>query len=332
MLVFLLVLAVDACCRCRHGFTKLATLPLHERTSIRGYIALAVIALWASRRHLIAVIRKVFGGAEDLDDLNEPMRYRTAVLGLIGVMVFLICFCYRGGATVLITVSFFILYYAISIAITRMRAELGTPVHDLHYSGPDEILTRTIGTRKLGRGNLVMFSMFWFINRAYRSHPMPHQLEGFKMAERTRMNLRHLAFALMFAALLGSLSGFWALIDRGYRLGMETRAFWPSLSAFGIEPYRRLDRWLTTPTDTLIAESGFMICGFIIASFLMLFRMRFVWWAPPSRRICYLDELGNERDMELPFCKLAHQVATVATWWNWAASPCCPFLLGAYSR
>ena len=73
-----------------------------------------------------------------------------------------------------------------------MRAELGTPVHDLHYSGPDEILTRTIGTRKLGRGNLVMFSMFWFINRAYRSHPMPHQLEGFKMAERTRMNLRHL--------------------------------------------------------------------------------------------------------------------------------------------
>ncbi len=35
------------------------------------------------------------------------------------------------------------------------------------------------------------------------------------MAERTRMNLRHLALALMLAALLGSLSGFWALIDRG---------------------------------------------------------------------------------------------------------------------
>jgi hypothetical protein len=98
------------------------------------------------------------------------------------------------------------------------------------------------------------------------------------MAERTRMNLRYLAFALMLAALLGSLSGFWALIDRGYQLGMEARAYSPSLSAFGIEPYRRLDRWLTTPTDTLIAESGFMICGFIIASFLMLFRMRFVWW------------------------------------------------------
>ena len=49
-----------------------------------------------------------------------------------------------------ITISFFVLYYAISIAVTRMRAELGTPVHDLHYSGPDEILTRTIGNAKAG--------------------------------------------------------------------------------------------------------------------------------------------------------------------------------------
>ena len=260
------------------GLRSLPYFPYMREQASGGYIALAVIALWASRKHLIAVIRKTAGVSGKLDDLNEPMRYRTAILGLVGVMVFLICFCYRGGATVGITIVFFGLYYAISIAVTRMRAELGTPVHDLHYSGPDEILTRTIGTRKLGRGNLVMFSMFWFINRAYRSHPMPHQLEGLKMAERTRMNLQYLALALMLAVLIGSLSGFWALIDRGYRLGMETRAYWPSLSAFGIEPYRRLERWLSTPTDTLIAESGFMVSGFIVASFLMFLRMRFVWW------------------------------------------------------
>ena len=31
-----------------------------------------------------------------------------------------------------------------------MRAELGTPVHDLHYSGPDEILTRNSRHTKVG--------------------------------------------------------------------------------------------------------------------------------------------------------------------------------------
>ncbi|MCZ6676609.1 MAG: hypothetical protein O7E52_05095 [Candidatus Poribacteria bacterium] len=260
------------------GLQSLPRFPYMGEQASGGYIALCVIALWASRHHLIQVTRKAFSGATELDDTGEPMRYRTAVFGLIGVMAFLVLFCYYGGASIRMASAFFALYYAISIAITRMRAELGTPVHDLHYSGPDEILTRAFGTRRLGKGNLVMFSMFWFINRAYRSHPMPHQLEGFKIAERTQMNPRRIAFALMLAALLGSLAGFWALVDRGYRLGMETRAYRPSLSAFGIEPYRRLDRWLSSPTDTLAAETGFMGLGFLLTSVLMFFRMRFVWW------------------------------------------------------
>ncbi len=260
------------------GLRSLPSFPYMNEQASGGYIALCVIALWASRSHLLQVMKNAFGRETNLDDSDEPMRYRTAVFGLIGVMAFLVFFCYRGGASVKVAFAFFALYYAISIAITRMRAELGTPVHDLHDSGPDEILTRAIGTRRLGRGNLVMFSMFWFINRAYRSHPMPHQLEGFKMAERIHTNPRRIVFALMLAAFLGSLAGFWALIDRGYRLGMEVRAYWPSLSAFGIEPYRRLDGWLSSPTDTSVAETAFMGLGFLLTSLLMLFRMQFVWW------------------------------------------------------
>ena len=59
---------------------------------------------------------------------------------------------------------------------------------------------------------------------------------------------------------------------------MEVRAYWPSLSAFGIEPYRRLARWLQAPEETLIPESGFMGIGFLLTTVLMFFRMRFVWW------------------------------------------------------
>ena len=260
------------------GLRALPNFPYMNEQASGGYVALCVIALWASRQHLAAVSKKALGLTTTLDDAEEPMRYRTAAFGLVGVIAFLLLFCYRGGATIGVAFAFFAFYYAISVAVTRMRAELGTPVHDLHYSGPDEILTRAMGTRRLGRGNLVMFSMFWFINRAYRSHPMPHQLEGFKIAERTHMDGRRIAFALMLATLLGSLAGFWALIDRGYRLGMEVRAYYPSLSAFGIEPYRRLDRWLGAPTDPLIPETSFMGIGFIVTSLLMLFRMRFVWW------------------------------------------------------
>lgn len=260
------------------GFRSLPGFPYMNEQASGGYLALCVLAVWASRRHLLHVGQALFSRNKLQEDKDEPISYRAAVLGLITVMVFLVVFCYYGGANIGVMLAFFIIYYMISIAITRMRAELGTPVHDLHYSGPDQILTRVVGTRRLGRDNLVMFSMFWFINRAYRSHPMPHQLEGFKIMERTNMTKHRIIFALMLAAVLGALAGFWALIDRGYRLGMEVRAYSPSLSAFGIEPYRRLTGWLQSPTDTLIPESVFTGFGFLLTTVLMLFRMRFVWW------------------------------------------------------
>ena len=260
------------------GFRSLPGFPYMNEQASGGYLALCVLALWASRRHLLQIGGMLFSQNRSQDGRDEPISYRVTVFGLITVMISLVIFCYYGGANIGVMLAFFVIYYMISIAITRMRAELGTPVHDLHYSGPDQILTRVVGTRRLGRDNLVMFSMFWFINRAYRSHPMPHQLEGFKIMDRTNMTMRRIIFAFMLATVLGALSGFWALIDRGYRLGMEVQAASPSLSAFGIEPYRRLSGWLQSPTDTLIPESGFMGFGFLMTTMLMLFRMRFVWW------------------------------------------------------
>jgi two-component sensor histidine kinase len=41
------------------------------------------------------------------------------------------------------------------------------------------------GSEKLGPANFVGFSMLWWFNRTYASHPSPHQLESFKIAERT---------------------------------------------------------------------------------------------------------------------------------------------------
>ena len=52
-------------------------------------------------------------------------------------------------------------------AITRMRAEMGVPVHDMHNGGPDQLIRPTLGTRRLGAANLTILSMFWFFNRAH---------------------------------------------------------------------------------------------------------------------------------------------------------------------
>lgn len=271
------------------GMRSLPGFPYMTEQASGGYLALAVIAFWVSRRHIKEVFKKAIGYRIELDDSEEPMKYRTAIIGMICSLAFIFFFCSKygissviykstAGMSTIIILVFFVIYFAISTSVTRMRAELGSPVHDLHYSGPDEIMVRVWGTRRLGVGNLSMFSLFWFINRAYRSHPMPHQLEGFKLAERTRTSNKGLVLAMMLATVLGSLSAFWALIDRGYRLGMEIRVPWPSLTAFGREPYARLQSWLITLTGTDYPRSIFTGIGILFTILLMIARMRFFWW------------------------------------------------------
>jgi hypothetical protein len=51
-------------------------------------------------------------------------------------------------------------------------------VHDLHFSGPDHVLTRSLGTPAFSSRDLTVLSFFYWFNRAYRSHPMPFGIEG----------------------------------------------------------------------------------------------------------------------------------------------------------
>src|SRR5207302_10532311 len=106
------------------------------------------------------------------------------VVGLAAGNVCVFLFCRAAGMTPVMIVVFFLIYFLLAVSITRMRAELGPPAHDLHVSGPDSTLPTILQSDRIARPDLAMFSMFYGFNRAYRSHPMPIQLEGFKIAER----------------------------------------------------------------------------------------------------------------------------------------------------
>jgi hypothetical protein len=153
----------------------------------------------------------------------------------------------------------------------RMRAELGHPAHELYWCGPDAILTRVIGPRKLGASNLTVLSILWGVTRAQRGHMMPHQMEGFKLASTARMNPRRLWGAMMLAVVVGALVSFWLMLDISYQSG----ALAPR---WGNEAFRRLERWLTYLSGADVAESLFMLLGFCVTMIFMVMKVRFLWW------------------------------------------------------
>ena len=253
------------------GLRGLPEFPYVEQQTSGAYIGLCIIAFWGARKHISAVFKTVFTGrSKGMDDSDEAMRYRTTMIVMVVAMALLTFFCVRMGMSVPLVLIFLLLYFALSTAITRMRAELGSPVHDLHFSGPDMMISKAMGSRRLSAGNLTGLSFLWFFNRAYRGHPMPHQLEGFKLAERSGANNKKMLIGILLAAFLAAPVSFWAYLHASYKIGGPV--------GYSSQPFTRLQGWLYNPTSPDYAATAAMGVGLISTAFLAAMRMRFIWW------------------------------------------------------
>jgi hypothetical protein len=236
-------------------------------------MAFLVSAVWLSRGYLTEVARKVAGLPSSLDDSGEPISYRGAVIGIVVGYGLLTAFAVSMGMSWWLAVVFFAVFFALSIAITRMRAELGTPIHDLHFTGPDWTLPELFGTRSFGPRDMTQMTMFFWFNRAYRYHPMPHQLEGFKIAERTDGSYPRYFWAMALAGVAGAGAGFWAMLHLNYIYGATAKA-----GSFGPEAFDRLTGWLNNPQKPSAPKAGAIVVGLAIAFFLEAMRLRFPAW------------------------------------------------------
>ncbi|MBD3181006.1 hypothetical protein GF312_01870 [Candidatus Poribacteria bacterium] len=253
------------------GLRSLPEFPYIEQQTAGTYIGLCIIAVWATRKHITKALKTaILGSSKGMDDSQEAMKYRTTVITMLIALSLLFMFCLRLGMSIPVIIAFFVLYYALSTAITRMRAELGSPVHDLHFSGPDMMITKSLGARRLSPGNLTGLSFLWFFNRAYRGHVMPHQLEGFKLAERSGANNRKMLIAMVLAIILATPISFWAYLHSGYKIGGPY--------GYASQPFTRLQGWLYNPTSPDYAATSAMGFGMLSTIFLAFMRMRFIWW------------------------------------------------------
>ena len=260
------------------GLSTLPGFPDNDSQSSGAYIALFVIALWGTRAHLSTVFVPFFNNSKRRSDgTDEPMHYRRAIFSLMLAIAFITFFCLKAGMTLGVIMVFFAIYYAIATAIARMRAELGAPIHDLHFVGPDQMLTDFVGTRYLQKADLSLFSLFWFFNRAHYSDIMPQQLEGFKIAERAGIDNRKLLYAMIIAIVVAIPSTFWVVLHFMYKLGATSGVVGYHVGP-AWESFNRLQRWYLQPTDTNWAAVGFTSFGFLFTIILMVMRTHFIWW------------------------------------------------------
>jgi len=209
------------------------------------------------------------------DDSKEPLPYRAALLILIASTVLLVVFGVMLGGSWHVMLVFFVIFFLYSLAIARMRAELGPPAHDLHAMGPEVLLGNAVGTRSLGAGNAASFSLFFWFNRAYRAHFSAHSMEGFKAAQLTRIVARSILVAMVVAVIVGSLAGMWGTLHALYVHGYSGRG---AGDAFSRETWHRMAGWMSFPKPSRGAASIATVFGLVFSLLLGFLRTKFTWW------------------------------------------------------
>ncbi|MDE0185070.1 MAG: hypothetical protein OXP71_06380 [Candidatus Poribacteria bacterium] len=261
-----------------------------DEQSEGAWIGLGLLALWVGRRHLKQVFAAAGRGKGHLDDSKEPMAYKWAIWGIIGGMIFLIIFAIKAGFSLWVFLLFIGIYFLMAISLTKVRAGLGPPMHEVIFKDPATTMVSALGTRTIGAKNLTLMSFLYWLNRVNTSHPMPNQLEAFRISEQAQLNSRKLT-VVMLAALAVSIVTTWTVyFSHAYERGA-------GLAGGGIawECFNRLQRWLNSPTEYNYPAIIAMGTGFGVTLILSALKLRFLWW--PFHPIGYVIGTGRWGDL-----------------------------------
>ncbi|MGC4045478.1 MAG: hypothetical protein QM758_16930 [Armatimonas sp.] len=250
--------------------------PFVREQAFGGYLAILVFMLWNGRHYFSEMGKLILKEPSDLDDSQEGISYRAASIGaLLGFLALAGFFVWAGMSWVL-AVGALAIYFALALAVGRIRAELGPPVHDLHFSGPDHVITTSFGTPAINTQDLTILSLFFWFNRAYRSHPMPFAIEGLKAAKDVRMAQRTMLIGLTLAGAWGGFCALWSYLHLAYDFGASGKM--RGGTGFAGEAYNNLNGWISQPKPANWPANGMMLGGFLFCAAMMIARVKLAWW------------------------------------------------------
>lgn len=255
--------------------------PYDQSQAMGAYVALALVSCWLGRQAL----REVFGralGRATVDDSQEPMSYRLAVLGLLGGLGFVLFVSLKAGMGWTLALLYFFLVFAVALVYTRVRAETGAPmVWLIPFWQQEKMIYSVFGSSPFLVGGdakpLVILAFFTWLSRGYFPNSvMSVQMEGFKLADDSRMPRRHIAVALVYAFVLGFAIAVFMHLSTYYDIGADF-AEGGGRARLQNSGYLNVAKILTGfPQRPNYAEAGAGLFGFLAALAMVVARVKIV--------------------------------------------------------
>lgn len=279
--IFYFILRFEAVAAAAAG-TDVAGFPFVQEQGLGAYLAMALLLLWVARHHIADVLGKAFGTRPEVNDDDEPMSYRAAVITFVVGLAVTLAWVKMAGMALWLAVLYFGLLLAVALVYARIRAEVGIPLiwmfpYFQHYKA----IKYTLGTAPLqkygGLQSLTMFTSLVFLSRGYFPSLIGYQTEGFRLARDTDIRQKSMMWLLVIALIVGLYVGVGLHLRDYYQYGsggLNAMGGWGSgIAQSEFESLTTLQKGHAPPDPWRI---GATVGGFVITTVLMILRMIFL--------------------------------------------------------
>ncbi|MBT5960793.1 MAG: hypothetical protein HOG99_04585 [Gemmatimonadetes bacterium] len=248
---------------------------IHE--AMGGMIVLVVGTLWIGRHHLRDVLRKAFYDADDVDDSDEILSYRHAVLGtIVGLCVMGVWLAATGVPPALVPLLLAVAFI-IFIAISRTVAQGGV-ANMYPPTNPPDFIVSGVGASAIGAKGMgaLAISYAWSVDTLILM--MSACANGLKLLTEVKAAQHRRLFAAIVAVIILTLS---ASIGMVILLSYEHGAI--NLSSFYFNnvsqyPFRFMAFNLGEPAGPNWIGWVHTGIGAVVMTGVMVAQHRFVWW------------------------------------------------------
>jgi hypothetical protein len=217
--------------------------------------------------------------------LPEALTSRQALGGILAGLIGLMAFCLAAHVAWWVALSFFAIFLATISVVTRIRAELGPPVHDFHFMGPDAMIPRAFSASALKPPDMAFYTFAFSLTRAHRSDTMPVGLEGLQMAKLRSMDAKRMFCAIMAATILGAFGTFWSHEHLAYALGAAAK--FNQGSGHAQQAFQRMGSWMNGTLNAKPNGQATAAMGLGLLTTLGLAALRLRWFGFPFHPLGY---------------------------------------------
>jgi len=243
-----------------------------------AFMAMVVMAVFMSRKHLGIVFRKAFGVSNEIDDSQELTSYRSAVFGFIISTLLLITALCLTGLTLFMSLIFVFSALVIYLGITKIVIECGI-VNLRSPMLPQFFMLNAMGTTRIGMPAMVSLASnyTWFSD--IKSVFMPGAAHSDKVRCAVGMRRREALIAIMLALFIAVFVSIWFIIRSGYQTGAYNWNTW----IFQYGAYGPYDIMVKKFRDSNFDGTNWglmlwMLFGAVFYVIINMLRYRFAWW------------------------------------------------------